>query len=154
MVFRGHIIAVCHEIFPDCKKNGNTENTDQGLGRLKMFYYHLSCCGEKENFHNCLGGMTAEHFYKLNTDYKGKCLGKKVCKKISVHIHDRSAGGCENQPETGQGDNNKNYNGQNNFCITRYVIDQFIEMFADLMVDCGSVIHVRLSFLWMVDKTG
>ena len=50
-----------------------------------MFYYHLPCGGEKENFHNCLGGMAAEHFYKLNTDYKGQCLGKKVCKK-SVSI--------------------------------------------------------------------
>ena len=65
-----HIIAVGHEIFSHSKKKCNTDDTDQCLGRLEMFHDHLPCSGKKKNLHNGLGGMAAEHFYKLHAYYQ------------------------------------------------------------------------------------
>ena len=71
---RCHIIAVCHQIFPDSEKNGDTDDPDQCLRRIEMFHNHLPCCRKKQDFNNGLGGMAAEHFYKLHTNYKGESL--------------------------------------------------------------------------------
>ena len=43
--------------------------------------------------------------------------------------------------ESGQGDHDKDHDGQHDLCVAGYVVDQFIEMFADLVIDGSSVFH-------------
>lgn len=108
---RGHIITVRHQIFPDGKKNGDTDDPDQCLYRIEMFHDHLPCCCKKQDFDNSLGGMAAEHFYKLHTDYKGQCLRQETGKKAGVHIHDGGTGSCKDQSESGQCDHDNDHDG-------------------------------------------
>ena len=50
-----------------------------------MFHDHLPCCRKKQDFDNSLGGMAAEHFYKLHTDYSA-CDRKLVKKLVSISM--------------------------------------------------------------------
>ena len=79
---RGHIIAVRHQIFPDGKENGDTDDPDQCLYRIEMFHDHLPCCCKKQDFDNSLCGMLAEHFYKFHAYYQRQSLGKESVEKF------------------------------------------------------------------------
>ena len=94
-----------------------------------MLYYHLPCCCKHKNLHNGLSRMSAEHFYKLHSNNKRQRICKKFRKEIHIHTEDFSARHITDQPDTDQCDHSQNHNRQQNFHITRNMIDHFIKPF-------------------------